>query len=246
MGRGSSAGGGAGEVKTFPDVADSGWEFYGNGEEQKRFFSENSNMEQLIGEMDESDKEAFIRWSNGYLMGALYRENAYDNLTKSEKNAVSRMDDVLDKARVDKPVELVRLAGAEFMSGDMRTDSLMGGLSLGDLKKYEGSTIQCPSFLSSSAASQGLSIGFSRNVEYHIRVKAGTVGAGMYIGDKRINDWSNKQREFLFNRDSFYKVRNVKYDNLWEKYVVTIDYVGHGKHDYGTTGKARRTSIWSY
>ena len=67
--------------------------------------------------------------------------------------------------------------------------------------------------MSFGAASQGLTIGdSSKKVEYKLRIPPGSKGAGMWIGDKRINGWGAEQREFMSNRDSVFKVGKTTYD----------------------------------
>lgn len=88
--------------------------------------------------------------------------------------------------------------------------------------------------MSFSAAKQGLKIDAmsSANVEYVLSIPGGSKGAGMYIGDKRINKWGNRQREFMTNRDTAYRVGKTSFDTNKNIYVVELSYVGRLAHDY--------------
>ena len=230
MGRGSSKASG-GTVMKFSDTPYMTREYGGDGKEAEDFFSTYTNSYQLIPqiEKDSDAHDAFFMWAEGYFMHGEQYEG-YGNMSDREKQFTKKYDEYLDQTVTGKSFEVVRLSTAEMLMGAGNKRA-----SLAELKKAEGGTVYCRANLSTAAAAQGLVIDtFSKkNVEYHITIPKGSKGAGMYIGDKRICGWGNKQREFLMNRDSLYKVGKVGYDKSRKVYTVDLTFMGHDKHDYG-------------
>lgn len=231
-GRSTSSGTGGGGFKSFSDLADSSFTYAGDGQEQVDFFKANSNFDELIDGMSDEDKLAFRAWCSGVFMsGQQYR--GWDNMTGNEQRRTQRYDDILDRATLSSGVELTRRSDAQLVLG-----AGVKRPSLAALQAAEGSIITSKGSMSFGAASQGLAIGdSSKKVEYKLKIPGGSKGAGMWIGDKRINGWGPQQREFMSNRDSVFKVGKTTYDKGRGIYTTELEWMGHTAHDYGTTGR---------
>ena len=221
----------------FRDKALDGWNYEGDGHHQKEWFKKNSNFEELAKEIenDYSLSSTFENWASGYFMrGQQY--NGWDRMSDNEKHMTQAMDDIIDRSTLNKGVQVVRLASAELVLGKGHTSA-----SLADLQAMEGSIVTSKGSMSTGAAAQGLTIGDywgNKKVEYSFRIPSGSTGAGMWIGDSRINPyWGAKQREFIINRDTSFRVGKTTYDSARDVYVVQMQYVGLGDHDYGKTGR---------
>ena len=203
-----------------------------DGSEQVDFFKENSNYDELISEMSSEERRAWESgWCPGYFMdGSQYR--GWDAMTSREQEWTRTFDKYLDRATLDKPVEVVRLATGELALGAGKRTG-----TLADYQAMVGQTVLSKGSMSTGAARTGLSIGdSSKQCEYRIKVPGGSTGAGMWIGDSRINHWGAKQREFMTNRDSFYRIDRV-HENRYGKIVVDMTWIGRDQHDYGKSGK---------
>lgn len=179
--------------------------------------------------MDRNTRDAFRAWSSGYFMdGTQYF--GWENIEDGDKAAMQRIDDVLDKSVLKQGVVVTRLATARLIMDNRNA-------TLKQMKAQKGKIVKCKGNLSTGAASEGLVIGDSgKKCEYHIHIPP-SKGAGMWIGDQRINGWGAVQREFIMNRDSFYEVGDTVYDSKRNKYVTDIYWRGRDKHDYGTSGR---------
>lgn len=219
------------------DITGRGWggfEYTGNGQEQEDWFKQHSNYEELINGMTYEEREAFLAWARGEFMhGEMYA--GWDGMDKYYRNLTKVYDKILDKATLDHGVIVSRDSTAELIFGKGHEFT-----TLEELKGAEGRTIISKSAMSTGAAKTGLSIGdSSKQILYRISIPAGAKGAGMWIGDKRIHGWGRKQLEFMTNRDSVFKVGKTVWDDRLKKYIVTLKWVGHTKHEYGKSGKAR-------
>lgn len=203
------------------------------GREQEEFFREHSNVDELIRSMSSEEVDAFKdMWAPGWFMdGQQYR--GWDSMSSREQMATRIFDKYLDQATLDRDIVVTRRATAELVMGAGKKFA-----TLEELKAMRGSLVTSKGSMSTGAAKEGLTIGSSsKNIEYKIHIAAGTKGAGMWIGDSRINGWGPEQREFMTNRDSVYAVGRTSYDRKRDVYVVNMYYVGREKHDYGRAGK---------
>ena len=217
----------------FYDKPSDGWNYEGDGHHQKEWFKANSNVDEIIADTSASDRSAMRSWAMGYFMsGEQYR--GWDDMSIHAREYTQRYDDMLDKSVLTKGVSVVRRTTAEFFMGAGVTKA-----SLSDLQALEGKDIISKANLSTGAAAQGLTIG-SRTKSHEIRfnIPAGSKGAGMWIGDSRINPgWQAKQREFMMNRDIVVKVGKTTYDSARDVYVTDVYYTGRMPHDYGKSGR---------
>lgn len=233
-GSGSRMGGGGGAFTSFSDKAEDGWNYEGDGKAQVDFFMNNSNVDELIKGMSPDERKAFRSWASGMFMyGQQY--NGWDNMDDDEKRTTQRYDDILDRATLNKGVVLTRASTAELLFGAGNRTA-----SLSQLQAAEGSIVTSKGSMSFGAASEGLAISYrkdSKPIEYKLKIPGGTTGAGMWIGDRRINGWGADQREFMTNRDVAYRVGKTKYDSSRKVYTVELEYAGRMAHDYGTSGR---------
>lgn len=202
-----------------------GWYFEGN-EWTDKWFSENSNVDELINGMDAGTIDAFHAYTRGYFMGGeMYQDPK--SLSRSERLRLRAITNTLDKASLDKGVVVYRRSTFELVNnGSDRS------LSVADINARKGEIIPCKGCLSASAAREGLDgMGWkSKPVEYEIEIPAGK-GSGMWIGKSTINPgWGARQREFLTNADANYEIRGAREDTRRGVTIVTLRYQGHGKH----------------
>ena len=226
-GRGASSG--TGGYKSFSDKAATSHTYFGNGQEQVDFFMQNSNFDELISSMSDDDKEAFKRWSEGNFMdGAQY--GGFSNMGTMDREYTKIYDRILDQSTLSQGVILTRRSDAQLVLGAGKRKA-----TLAELQAAKGSIITSKGSMSFGAASQGLTIGDStKRVEYRLKIPGGarSKGSGMWIGDKRINGWGPDQREFMTNRDVSFRVGNTRHDKGRDVYVVDIEFLGVGAHDY--------------
>lgn len=235
-GRGNSSGRAGGGYKTFADQSAGTREYYGSGQEQVDFFKQNSNADVLIGAMSSEDVDAFQFWSRGgFMWGQQYE--GWDDMDDMDKEMTQRFDDVLDNATLSKGIVVTRLSDTQLVLGAGNSRG-----TLAELQAAAGTIVKSKGSMSFAAASQGLSIGADvgigeeKNIEYKLKIGPG-VGAGMWIGDRRINGWGPKQREFMTNRDIAIRVGKTTYDSSRDIHVTELEFVGREAHDYGTTGR---------
>lgn len=213
--------------KVFEDTASGTHEYRGTGKKTVDFFSQKSNCDELIQDMDLSETRAFRQWTWGHFMsGQQYQ--GWNNMSKSDQELTRSMDNVLDRARLDEPIVLTRLSNASLVLGKGNKAPL-----LSELKAMKGKKIISKGSMSCAAAGDGLTIGSNdKQVEYKISVPSGE-GYGMWVGDKRINDWGAKQREFVLNRDVQYEVGDSTYNASKGIFEVELKLVRRLEHDYG-------------
>lgn len=210
------------------------WEFRGTGRETVEWFNNNSNYDELIRSMDYDDHGAFRSWMNGYWMGGqMYRD--FDSLSPGERQMIRSYDKILDQSVVREAFTVRRQATAELVLGAGNRIPT----SIEQLRALQGTTITSKGCMSTAAASRGLAIGdsASKSIEYVMKFPAGTKGAGMWIGDRRIGGWGAKQREFMTNRDINFRVGNTTYNSRTGKYEVELIYTGRNEHNYGRRGR---------
>ena len=240
------------EYKTFDDVADMqteivgrvnygnihreghevqyATEYKGDGSAVTEFFNANSNNTELIDSMSADEMRAFKDlWSKGkFMQGQQYGD--FSDMKPRFQNATRVFDKYLDQTTIDQNIEVVRLSDAQLIFGaGNRTGTI------DDFLAMEGQQVICNANMSFSAASEGLRItpfGQAPTVEYVLRIPEGSDGAGMYIGDDRINIWGDKQREFMTNRNIWMTVGHTEYDEARGVYRVEINYGGLMEHDY--------------
>jgi len=225
-----------GTYKEFTDRPSrtSEFEYQGDGRETVRWFDDNSNYDELIRSMNNDDHGAFRSWMNGYWMsGRMYQ--GYDNLSSGEQAMVRSYDKILDQSVVREAFTVRRLATAELVLGAGNRNVT----SLEQLQAMRGQIVTSKGNMSTAAASRGLGIGSAsrKSVEYVMKFPAGSKGAGMWIGDRRIGGWGAKQREFMTNRDINFRVGNTTYNSRTGKYEVELIFDGRNEHDYGRRGR---------
>lgn len=208
-------------------------EYYGDGQEQVDFFDENSNYNDIINSLSLEEKEAYRDyWTQGYFMNG-QQWGGWDSMNYNARKYTRVYDKTLDKSILKKGVVVSRLTSAELFLGEGNKVAT----SLEQLQSLRGQVVVSKANMSCGAAKYGLHIGdLSKNVEIRIHIPAGTKGAGMWIGDNRINAWGRRQREFITNRDTAYRIGNTttRIDHNGKKiYVVNMYYDGRQKHDYG-------------
>ena len=225
------------QFKQFNDriLGETGWDSYeygGDGREQVEFFKKWSNAYQLINSMSPGDREAFREWAGGYFMdGTQYR--GWDNMSAYERSLTKVYDNILDRATLNHGLVAHRYSTAELVLGAGHKTA-----TLAELQAAEGSLVTSKGSMSFGAAATGLGIGdSSKQIEYELKIPAGSKGAGMWIADDRIHGWGVRQREFMTNRDIVLRVGKTVFDQSRNKYIVEIYYEGRTAHDYGKKKK---------
>lgn len=208
------------------------YEYGGDGHEQVEFFKKWSNAYKLINSMSPGDREAFKEWARGYFMdGEQYR--GWDNMSDFARNLTKVYDNILDRATLNHGLVAHRYSTAELVLGAGHKTA-----TLAELQAAEGSLVTSKGSMSFGAAATGLGIGdSSKQIEYRLKIPAGSKGAGMWIGDSRIHGWGVRQREFMTNRDIVLRVGKTVFDSSRNKYVVEVYYEGRTAHDYGKKKK---------
>lgn len=210
---------------------DGGWrgkmEFEGDGKDQVNFFKNNTNAYKLINSMTRDETEAFLNWTRGRFMtrSVWY---GWDRMSESQQERARIYDRILDKATLDKGIIVNRLTDGMLLLNKS------GVSSLKELQAKEGQYIRVNSYMSASAAKEGLEIGDSdKQVQLRIHIPAGSTGAGMWVGHSKINGWGARQREFMTNRNIGLRVGKTTYNKSTGIYTVNMYYEGREEHDYG-------------
>lgn len=214
-------------------VVGDGFRYEGDGHHQEEWFKANSNLDEVLNSVDAGTKSAMSDWASGHFMSGQQYEG-WDRMSMGDKMRTQRYDDMLDKSVMKKGVTVVRRTTAELLMGKGVTRA-----SLADLQAMEGKQIISDGNMSCGAAREGLTIGsLNKRHEVEIHIPAGSKGAGMWIGDKRINPgWGAVQREFMMNRDIALKVGKSRYDKARDVYITEVTYVGRMPHNYGKSGR---------
>ena len=204
-------------------------EYKGSGEEVNSFFEKNSNYKELINQMTDQEKKDFKNvWCKGKMMhGEQYGE--FSDMSPRLQQATMTFDKILDQATLNESIEVVRTSDAQLLLG--------AGIKTGTIEDFaamKGQQITCGANMSFSAASEGLVINYRdvHSVEYHLKIPEGSTGSGMYIGDKELSGWGDKQREFMTNRNIYVTVGDTEYDEERQVYKVEIFYGGQLPHEY--------------
>ena len=229
---GSTGGKKKSKYKTFSSEHIGTHEYESDGGETNKWFLEHSNAKELYRGLDEDDGWAFDKWTEGYFMdGTQY--DGFSNMTSREQEWVKTYDDYIDRSTIDTPLVVHRRATAELLFGGGHTHTTEQ-----ELRSIMGQDIICKGNLSTGAAAEGLTIGSHKDIEYEIRIPAGT-GYGLWLGNRAINGyWGDQQREFMMSRDLIY--RPVAYEVTGgdghsrgdAKYKVILEVVGKMEHDY--------------
>jgi len=221
----------------FEDEPQTSYIYKGDGQAQADFFSENSNFNELIESMSAREQLDFSDvWVPGYFMfGDQYR--GFENMRYDLQRATRTFDKYLDQSVLRRSVVVHRLATAELVLG---AGNKVGTLE--ELQAMKGKTVISIGNMSTGAGKHGLGIGSTtstkggystKSCEYRITIPGGSKGAGMWIGDKRINSsFGRAQREFMMNRDIRLTVGNTTYDSKRDCYVVELTYAGRLPHNY--------------
>ena len=221
----------------FSDRARGGFSYEGDGSKQVEFFDKNSNYNELIEKMSYRERQAFNdKWVPGeFMRGQQY--GGFENMSRSDQEATRIYDKILDQSVINKGFVTYRLSTAELVLG---AGAKTG--SLDDFKAMKGKVVISQGNMSTGVAREGLTIGartstsgsgYTKSVEYKIKIPGGMKGAGMWIGDSRINShFGTRQREFMTNRDVRYKVGNTRYDATRDVFVVELTYAGRLPHNY--------------
>ena len=225
-------------AREFGDLPRSGFSYHGDGQEQVDFFNAHSNYNELIEAMPQRDRDKFDDvWVPGTFMGGAQYQG-FENMSPSLQSATRTFDKWLDRSVVDRSFVVNRLATAELVLGAGNTTG-----TLAQFQAMKGQTVISIGNLSTGVAKQGLTIGSTlstksggwrtKSVEYKITIPGGSKGAGMWIGDSRINSgFGRDQREFMMNRDIRLKVGNTTHDKVRDVYVVELTYAGRLPHNY--------------
>lgn len=212
-----------------------GFHYEGDGHHQVEWFKNNSNVEDVIRSMSSTERDSIEDyWAPGHFMsGQQYR--GWDNMRELDKRLTQTYDDILDRSELRKGVTVVRRTDAQLLFGAGHYRA-----TLAELQAMEGKTIISHGNMSCGAAAEGLTIGDdSKRIEYRFKIPGGSKGAGMWIGDSRINSWGPIQREFMMSRDVTFKVGKTRYDSKRDVYVVDMKYDKKLSHDYGKTGRVK-------
>lgn len=225
------------QFKQFKDriLGEKGWdsfEYGGSGREQVEFFKKWSNAYELIKNMTSKERNAFLWWAGGHFMHGQQYEG-WDNMSSDEQEATRMYDNILDRATLNHGLVARRYSTAELVLGAGHKTA-----TLAELQAAEGSLVTSKGSMSFGAAATGLGIGdSSKQIEYELKIPAGSKGAGMWIADSRIHGWGVKQREFMTNRDIVLRVGKTVFDSSRNKYIVEVYYEGRTAHDYGKKKK---------
>ena len=226
------------KYREFSDRTDDGWDFDSGrrsegGKEQVDFMNRTSNYNELIDKMSGTERNHFRKvWAPGYFMwGQKYGK--FSDMDTNLQDATRTFDKYLDQAENREGFIVRRLGTAELVLGAGDTVPR----SLEQLQALKGRVVTSKGSMSTSLAAHGLPIAYSiassgKKMEYEIRIPGKSKGAGMWIGDKRINGWGTRQREFMTNRDSSFVIGDTRYDASRGVYVTQLTWVGHEKHSY--------------
>ena len=208
-----------------------GWEYSGEGTGTLYTMQKFTNYDDLISKMSYQEREAFLRWTSGWFMRG-QQWGGFASMSSYDKEYTRIFDKYLDQATLDKGLTLHRAAGWELINDGKDAP---WGLSIDKIQAMKGKYIEVDGSMSTGRASEGLRGmgGGAKPVEYIIKIPAGSTGAGMWVGDSRINGWGPRQREFMTNRDIMVQVGDSYYDSKKGLTVVTLYYVGRrSKHKY--------------
>lgn len=229
--------------KTSDSGSSLGEKFVGDsGKDEWEYMNEHSNFDNIIKEAEKNNEQnAFTAWTSGnFMFGQQY--NGFSKMTEQDQKITRALDKYLDKSEIDTGITVNRRATSELLGLDSKSKA-----TADDLKQLKGSIITSKGNMSTCLAKEGLLIGSEdseKPINYKIHIPAGAKGAGMWVGDERINHWKSQQREFLMNRDAVFVIGDIKDDKkayyssingdkFYEPFVnVDLYYIGHLPHDY--------------
>ena len=153
---------------------------------------------------------------------------SFSKMTAEEQDWTRTYDKFLDKSVINSNVKVVRLATPELLLGKG-----IIRVTLTDLQAMKGKVITSRANLSCAAAKEGLTIGdLTKQVEYKINIPKGSKGAGMYTGVDDIHFWGVKQREFMLNRDTMWRVGDTKWNSKRKIFETDLFFDRQLPHDY--------------
>lgn len=208
-------------------MGEGGWfdrgqmEFHGDGQDQIDFFKQQGHSA-LIDSMNSTEVEAFRAWTRGDFMipSTAAEIYGYRRMSSETKQLLKIYDKFLDKAQLNQAIRVVRRSDAQLLLGkDNKT------ATLAQLKALEGGIIHSKAPMSTAAAYEGLDIGSAKQIEYVMHIPKST-GAGMWVGHNKINGWGARQREFMVNRGSIWRVGKTVYDSTHDTYRVELYWQG--------------------
>ncbi len=198
-----------------------------DGAETTKWFEDNSNFRTILGAATAEDRDALEAFTTGHFMnGQQYL--GFSSMSSRDQRFVRSYDKMLDQAVMRSSVTLTRSSTAELLFGGGKKTA-----TLEELQSMKGRVVTSKANLSSAAAKRGLTIGDgSKQIEYKIHVPAGSKGAGMYIGVNGYHAWGERQREFMINRDTDWRVGDTRYNKKTGMYEVDLYFQGLLPHDY--------------
>lgn len=219
------------KYRTFDDESNSTHTYGGDAHDEIKFMDKHSNYNEIIESMTWQDASAFEQYAEGWFMdGQQY--GGFKNMDEIDQRMTRAFDKHLDKSVIDEGIVVTRRATPELLGL-----SISSKPTAKQLQKMKGKVVYSPANLSTGVAKTGLTIGAAseKPIEYRIHIPAGSKGAGMWIGDDRINGWGGRQREFMTNRDSLYVIGDSKDGKDYKGRDVTyvdLYYIGRTKHKY--------------
>lgn len=202
---------------------------------QIQYMKEHTNAYDIIKDIHKSSEDtwAFKRWTEGHFMEGQQYYGMFSDMRENDQQYTRAYDKYLDNAVLNRGLVTMRRASPELLGLEKHATGKDIEEQLKILSGDDSRVVWSVGNLSSAVASTGLTIGDNRkSIDYRFHFPAKSVGAGMWVGDKRINDWQDRQLEFMINRDTGYKVSGWKYDRVKKVYVVDMYYVGRREHDY--------------
>lgn len=192
--------------------------FHDSDREYIDFMRDHTNADKLISSMSDDDRYYFQKYADGALMGG-------ENWTSLEQT----LDKYIAKSTIDKDLVVHRRADGYILHDNPAIPSMTEIQKLIDSNQL----LYASRFMSSSAASKGLTIGKAGpDIDFKIKIPKGT-GKAMFIGDSRINrGWITQQREVVISRHAILKPVSVTKAKAGSdsKYTVTLQVVGVQKH----------------
>ena len=217
----------SGEYKEFNNVPLSGYSYLGDGSETVKWFEENSNFKEILEKTTVPEKTALKLFSSGQFMNGQQYEG-FSKMIRLDRDCTLTYDKLLDQSVMNANVKVVRLATPELLLGKGKIKA-----ALTDLQAMKGKVITSKANLSCAAAKEGLTIGDrTKQVEYKIYIPKGSKGAGMYTGVDDIHNWGVKQREFMLNRDTRWRVGDTKWNNKRKIFETDLFFEDLLPHDY--------------
>lgn len=223
-----------GTETTFSSTPTDGWS-YGVNRDIERYFSDHTNIDEILKNLSPDAQSAWRHWFRGDLMSGLgtssksASQTTWDDLSPREQEWVRHFDKTIDESVYHEPVVIKTLGGYGILTGNRSVPSDAEWSSI------VGRPVKLNMPVSSAAASEGLTIGrYSKNVEYSWHVPAGVKGVAVPGVHYKINSaFESEQRENILNRDRFWKPGERKYNKKRGVWEISMYYVGADRHYYG-------------